>query len=170
MNSIKGELFVLRDLAGQLINDIDTDQIFHNQYLSIVDISKMGAYTLDNLEGYRDFAKKAKPGMIVVTGENFGSGSSRQQAVDCFISLEMAGIVAFSYGAIYKRNAINTGFPIIEVIEIDKNILVSGKVLEFNAETGEIIDDSGKVIGSCRKFSNVQKELILKKGLLNSAE
>ena len=47
----------------------------------------MGQYTFDNLKGWEDFAKKARPGDIVVVGKNFGAGSSRQQAVDCFESL-----------------------------------------------------------------------------------
>ena len=81
MKKISAELFVLKNSAGELINDIDTDQIFHNKYLSIVDIKLMGQYALDNLEGFYDFSKRVKPGMVLVAGENFGSGSSRQQAV-----------------------------------------------------------------------------------------
>ncbi|PLX17920.1 MAG: homoaconitate hydratase, partial [Salinivirgaceae bacterium] len=58
-------------------DNIDTDMIFHNRYLSITDINEMGQYTFDNIQGYEDFAKKAQKGDIVVTGKNFGSGSSR---------------------------------------------------------------------------------------------
>ena len=60
MNKITAEIFVLKDGEGKLINDIDTDMIFHNKYLSIVDINLMGQYALDNLEGYKDFSKKVK--------------------------------------------------------------------------------------------------------------
>ena len=88
-------------------DDIDTDMIFHNRYLTITDIKEMGQYTFDNLKGFEDFAKKAKPGDIVITNKNFGAGSSRQQAVDCFLSLGISCILAESYGAIYERNAIN---------------------------------------------------------------
>ena len=94
-------------------DNIDTDMIYHNRYLSITDMSEMGQYTFDNLEGYEDFAARVKPGDIVVTGKNFGSGSSRQQAVDCFISLGVQCLVAESFGSIYERNAINAAFPII---------------------------------------------------------
>ena len=58
MEKISAEIFVLKEKTGELINDIDTDQIFHNKYLSIVDMKLMGQYALDNLEGYNDFAKK----------------------------------------------------------------------------------------------------------------
>jgi 3-isopropylmalate dehydratase small subunit len=73
----------------------------------------MGQYTFDNLKGFEDFAKKAKPGDIVITQKNFGAGSSRQQAVDCFTSLGISCILAESYGAIYERNAINAAMPIL---------------------------------------------------------
>jgi 3-isopropylmalate/(R)-2-methylmalate dehydratase large subunit len=94
------------------MDDIDTDMIFHNRYLAITDINEMGQYAFDNLEGYEDFAKKAQAGDIVVVNKNFGAGSSRQQAVDCFKALGVQAIVAESYGAIYERNAINAAFPI----------------------------------------------------------
>ena len=94
-------------------DDIDTDMIFHNRYLTITDIREMGQYTFDNLKGFENFAKNAKPGDIVITNKNFGAGSSRQQAVDCFLSLGISCILAESYGAIYERNAINAALPIL---------------------------------------------------------
>ncbi|MEA3503896.1 MAG: aconitase/3-isopropylmalate dehydratase large subunit family protein, partial [Bacteroidota bacterium] len=101
------------------IDNVDTDMIFHNRYLAITDLDEMGQYTFDNLEGYEDFAKKAEPGDIVIIKKNFGSGSSRQQAVDCFKSLGVQAIVAESYGAIYERNAINAAFPIVRYNDIE---------------------------------------------------
>ena len=80
----------------------------------------MGKYTFDNLKGFEDFSKKARPGDIIVTGKNFGAGSSRQQAVDCFKSLGISAIIAESFGAIYERNAINAAFPIITCVELEK--------------------------------------------------
>lgn len=94
-------------------DDIDTDMIFHNRYLTITDIKLMGQYTFDNLKGFEQFAKQASPGDIVITQKNFGAGSSRQQAVDCFLSLGISCILAESYGAIYERNAINAALPIL---------------------------------------------------------
>ena len=73
----------------------------------ITDINEMGQYTFDNLDGDKDFAKKAKPGDIIITAKTFGAGSSRQQAVDCFKSLGISAIIAESFGSIYERNAIN---------------------------------------------------------------
>lgn len=54
-------------------DNIDTDMIYHNRYLAITDKKEMGQYTFSNLKGYEDFARKAKPGDIVVTAKNFGA-------------------------------------------------------------------------------------------------
>jgi 3-isopropylmalate dehydratase small subunit len=92
-------------------DNIDTADLY-NRNLSITEIPEMGRHTFENLKGYEDFASRAKEGDIVVAGKNFGSGSSRQQAVDCFISLGVRCLIAESFGAIYERNAINAALPI----------------------------------------------------------
>lgn len=115
---LKGRLWVLTDPDGNLYDDIDTDMIFHNRYLHITDVAQMGQYALDNLAGWEDFAQRAQPGDIILAGKNFGAGSSRQQAVDCFRALGIGAIIAESYGAIYKRNAINSGLPIVSLPDL----------------------------------------------------
>ena len=118
-------------------DNIDTDMIYHNRYLAITDLAEMGQYTFDNLEGWKDFAKKVKPGDIVITGKNFGCGSSRQQAVDCFKALGVAAIVAESFGAIYERNAINAGFAIMST-DTSGSDIASGEEVEIDFRTGKI--------------------------------
>ena len=169
-NELTLPIFVLTDESDTLINDIDTDQIFHNRYLSIVDIDKMGQYALDNLDGYKDFPTRVEPGMLLVAGENFGSGSSRQQAVDCFKALKMEGIAAFSFGAIYKRNVINSGFPLIELKKLDNAVKKTGTILTFNLKSGEIFDKQGSLVGECKPISPVQEEIIEKGGLLHTVK
>ena len=83
------------------MDNIDTDMIFHNRYLSITNVAEMGQYTFDNLKGFEKFATRVSVGDVVVSGKNFGSGSSRQQAVDCFISLGIQSILAESFCAKY---------------------------------------------------------------------
>ncbi|MFH1278031.1 MAG: aconitase/3-isopropylmalate dehydratase large subunit family protein [Candidatus Eisenbacteria bacterium] len=144
-------------------DNIDTDMIYHNRYLAITDIAEMGRYTFDNLEGYEDFAKKVKPGDIVVVPKNFGAGSSRQQAVDCFESLGVSCIVGESFGAIYERNAINKGFPIVTAKLIDHG-LRTGETIEVDLETGRVTLPSGETIEGT--FSGVQMAIYKKGGLL----
>jgi len=146
-------------------DNIDTDMIFHNKYLTIKDKNEMGKYTLDNLEGYKDFAKNARPGDIVVAGKNFGSGSSRQQAVDCFMSLGIQCILAGSFGAIYERNAINAAFPILASDQIMTLDLKDGDELRIDFKTGRIENKKNKLSIIAEPFSDVQMEIYQNGGL-----
>jgi len=148
---------LLRD--GKLIDDIDTDMIFHNSHLAITEISQMGQFALGNLKGYEDFAKKAQKGDIAVAGENMGAGSSRQQAVDCFKALGCSCVAARSYGAIYKRNAINSGFPIITVKSLDLSAVKTGDRLRIDTDSREITKN-GKSVGQIEPLSTVQKDIL----------
>jgi 3-isopropylmalate dehydratase small subunit len=138
--------------------------IFHNRYLTITDIAEMGQYTFDNLKGYEDFAKQAQKGDIVVVPKNFGAGSSRQQAVDCFESLGVSCIIGESFGAIYERNAINKGYPIVTAALMGEE-LKTGDVIEVDLGTGKIKLPSGKEVQG--GFSDVQMAIYKKGGLLN---
>ncbi len=146
-------------------DNIDTDMIFHNRYLTITDIAEMGKYTFDNLEGFKDFASKAKPGDIVVTGRNFGAGSSRQQAVDCFLSLGVSAVVARSFGAIYERNAINAGLPIVTG-ELVVAGLRDGDEIEIDLASGAVTRPAGGAPLAVEPFSPIQMEIYRKGGLL----
>ena len=149
------------------MDNIDTDMIFHNRYLTITDIEEMGQYTFDNLEGWEDFAKKAQPGDIVVTGKNFGAGSSRQQAVDCFESLGVTLVVAESFGAIYERNAINKGFPIVAADLISKG-LENGQEIEVDLRSQTIKLPSGEEVRAA--FSEVQMGIYKRGGLFGRSK
>ncbi len=148
-------------------DNIDTDMIFHNRYLAITDINEMGQYAFDNLKGYEDFAKKVQKGDIIVTGKNFGSGSSRQQAVDCFKALGVTVILAQSYGAIYERNAINAAMPIMNydeklIAEID---LKDGDELFVDFKTGKVENKRNGKTSQIEPFSDVQLEIYQNGGL-----
>jgi len=148
-------------------DNIDTDMIYHNRYLSITDINEMGQYTFDNLEGYGTFAKQAKEGDIVVVGKNFGCGSSRQQAVDCFKALGISVIIAESFGSIYERNAINSAMPILVAEDITNKINDKDEI-SVNFETGEIYDKIQNKTFMEKPFSKVQLEIYKRGGLLRS--
>jgi 3-isopropylmalate dehydratase small subunit len=156
---IEGKIWLIRK------DNIDTDMIFHNRYLAITDIREMGQYTFDNLEGNEDFARKASPGDIVVAGKNFGSGSSRQQAVDCFKSLGVTAIVAESFGAIYERNAINAALPVITCRNIADLTLNDGDKIKIDLVTGEITSLRTGLTVFAEPFSEVQYEIYLHGGL-----
>ncbi len=146
-------------------DNIDTDMIFHNRYLSITNIDEMGQYALDNLKGYENFAQQVKRGDMVIVGKNFGCGSSRQQAVDCFKSLGVGVIIAESFGAIYERNAINSAMPIITAEEITKKIDDKDNI-SVDFLTGEINDKTQGKTYQAKPFSKVQREIYEQGGML----
>ncbi|MGA1848727.1 MAG: aconitase/3-isopropylmalate dehydratase large subunit family protein [Thermoplasmatota archaeon] len=147
------------------MDNIDTDMIYHNRYLTITDIREMGKYAFDNLEGFEDFTSRVKPGDIVVTGKNFGAGSSRQQAVDCFRSLGVSMIIAESFGAIYERNAINSGMPIM-TYEPEDDGFSPGDEIEIDISTGNIRNITNGVEIKGEAFSEVQMDIYRRGGLL----
>jgi 3-isopropylmalate dehydratase small subunit len=147
-------------------DNIDTDMIYHNRYLTITEMSEMGQYCFDNLKGYEDFAKKVKPGDIVITGKNFGCGSSRQQAVDCFKALGVSIIIAESFGSIYERNAINNAMPILVAKDLTKKINDKDE-LEVDLSTGIIKNKTQNSTIKIKPFSKSQLEIYKKGGLLN---
>lgn len=146
-------------------DNIDTDMIFHNRYLSITDPKEMAKYTFDNLEGYEKFASQSQPGDIIITGKNFGSGSSRQQAVDCFKELGISALLAQSFGAIYERNAINAAMPIMRYNTIEKLEIKTGNKVRVNFETGEITNLTNAKSVKGEPFSEVQMEIYKNGGL-----
>jgi 3-isopropylmalate dehydratase small subunit len=158
--TIRGRVWKINDQEGRLIDDIDTDQIFHNAHLAITDVNKMGPHTFGNLEGWKDFPAKVHKGDIIMVGENFGAGSSRQHAVDCFAALGVSLIIAGSYGAIYERNAINSGLPILSHGGIKGLTIEEGDVLEADLITGKLANiTSGRDLTPARPFSGVQMDI-----------
>jgi 3-isopropylmalate/(R)-2-methylmalate dehydratase small subunit len=156
----EGRLWVLTDPEGNLYDDIDTDMIYHNRYLHITEVAEMGRYALDNLRGWEDFAQRAGQGDIVMAGRNFGAGSSRQQAVDAFRALGIAALVAASFGAIYKRNAINSGLAIVTFPDLPGagERFHTGDRLQVDFETGALVLN-GEETFRAEPFSRVQMDI-----------
>lgn len=166
---ISGKIWILSHPGGSLIEDIDTDQIYHNAFLHITEIAKMGEYALGNLEGWKDFPNKAQPGDIIIAGRNFGAGSSRQQAVDCFIALKISLIIAPSFGAIYLRNAVNSGFPVLKSPEIERlaqeKRLATGDQIQVDVLSGECTNKTKNVPFRVLPMSDVQYSILHAGGL-----
>ena len=91
--------------------DVDTDQIIASQYLLYPTIEEMKVHTFESLDP--EFAAKVRPGDFVVAEENFGCGSSREQAPSVLKALGVQAVVAKSFARIFYRNAINIGLPVI---------------------------------------------------------
>ena len=148
------------------VDNIDTDMIFHNRHLAITDQKEMGQFTFGNLKGWEDYANRSEPGDIVITGKNFGEGSSRQQAVDCFKSLGNLAVLAKSFGSIYERNAINAGFPIFCYDNLDALMLENRDTVRIDLEKATITNLRNNLSVQLQTFSDVQMEIYQKGDLL----
>ncbi len=102
---IRGKIWVFGD-------DIDTDVIIPGKYLRTTDMQVFADHAMEGIDP--DFSKKVKPGDIIVGGNNFGCGSSREQAALALKYAGVACVVAKSFGRIFFRNAINVGLPLME--------------------------------------------------------
>ena len=101
-------------------NDLDTDQIIASQYLLLPTIEEMKVHTFESLDP--EFPQKVKPGDYVVGGENFGCGSSREQAPEIIKALGIQCVIAKSFARIFFRNSINNGLLLIEQPDLHDHI------------------------------------------------
>ena len=116
-------------------NDVDTDQIIPSQYLLLPTVEEMKQYTFEPLD--REFASKINAGDVIVAGENFGSGSSREQAPLVLKALGVSAVVAKSFARIFFRNAINIGLPVLICKEIYEKV-ENQDTLEIDVQRGSI--------------------------------
>ena len=133
-------------------------------HLAETDPARMGQHTFGNLPSWEDFPGRVGAGDLVVTGANFGCGSSRQQAVTCFKSLGVSAILACSYGAIYERNAINDAMP---VVTLDwRGGIETGDTLRVHLATGLVENLTRGTTLQARPLSKVELDIYRRVGLL----
>jgi 3-isopropylmalate dehydratase small subunit len=113
-----------------------------------------------------DFAKKVKPGDIVIAGKNFGCGSSREHAVVCLKENGVSCVVADSFARIFYRNAVNLGFPLLECPGVSK-IVQTGNKVEVDLQSGKVVDLSKRKTLRGKPTSGLELEIAEKGGLLN---
>jgi 3-isopropylmalate/(R)-2-methylmalate dehydratase small subunit len=116
-------------------NDVDTDQIIPSQYLLLPNVEEMKQYTFEPLD--KDFASTVCSGDIIVGGENFGSGSSREQAALVLKALGISAVVAKSFARIFFRNAINIGLPVVICKEVYDSV-EQKDTMEIDVQRGTI--------------------------------
>ncbi|MBN2763921.1 MAG: hypothetical protein JXR41_12575, partial [Bacteroidales bacterium] len=148
------------------MDNIDTDMIYHNRHLAVTDLQEMGKYTFGNLKGWEDYPIRSEPGDIIITGKNFGAGSSRQQAVDCFRALRNQAILALSFGAIYERNAINAGFPVLTYTNLNNLDLKNRDQVTIDLREGIMTNKRNNKTITTSKFSEIQMAIYQRGDLL----
>ena len=146
-------------------NDVDTDQILASQYLLLPNIDEMKGHAFESLSD--TFASEVKPGDLIVAGDNFGCGSSREQAPAVLKALGVQAIIAKSFARIFYRNAINIGLPILEC-EAAAEAIAAGDEVAVDFDTGLITDLTTGENFQAQPFPPFIQDIIRAGGLMNS--
>jgi 3-isopropylmalate/(R)-2-methylmalate dehydratase small subunit len=135
---------VLRGRSWVFGDSIDTDMITPGKYLSIIEPKGLAEHLLEGKDP--GFAKRVKPGDIIVAGQNFGCGSSREHAVAAMKGAEIGCVVAESFARIFYRNCLNLALPLLEVPGVSKAV-ATGDEVEIDLTRGTVTNlKSGKVL------------------------
>lgn len=144
-------------------NDVDTDQIIASQYLLLPTIDDMKPHAFESLDA--EFAGAVKDGDIIVAGDNFGCGSSREQAPSVLKALGIKAVVAKSFARIFYRNSINIGLPVLVCDDIHDNVK-AGDEAEVDLTAG-ILSAGGREF-TCTKLPEYMQNILNAGGLIAS--
>jgi len=143
---------------------INTDEIIPARYLNTDDRVELARHCLEDLD--KDFVNKAQKGDVIVAGEDFGCGSSREHAVWAIRGAGVQTVIAKSFARIFYRNAINNGFYLIETSEtMDK--IGDGDELQIDYKTGLIKNKTAGIDIKFAPLPDFALEIINDGGLLN---
>ena len=142
-------------------NDVDTDQILASQYLLLPNIDEMKGHAFESLSD--TFASEVKPGDLIVAGDNFGCGSSREQAPAVLKALGVQAVVAQSFARIFYRNAINIGLPVLVSPELSDAVKEGDEAsLDLTAGTVTV----GEKTFTCTKLPPYMQRILNAGGLI----
>ena len=145
-------------------DNIDTDVIIPARYLNTSDEKELASHCLEDID--KTFAQNVKAGDIIVAGENFGCGSSREHAPIAIKSSGVSVVIAKSFARIFFRNSINIGLPILEhhslSDECDK-----GDKISVDLKNGIVKNLTKNKEYICEKFPQEIQDLIAQGGLIN---
>jgi len=144
-------------------DDVDTDLIIPARYLNTSDPKELATHCMEDAEP--EFARKVRPGDIIVAGNNFGCGSSREHAPLAIKTAGVSCVIAVTFARIFYRNAVNIGLPILESEAAAKEIK-EGEELEINLEKGRIINVTTGKVYQAAPFPGFMRELISAGGLI----
>lgn len=158
---------ILKGKVHKFGDNINTDEIIPARYLNTSDPAELAKYCMEDADP--NFVKNVKEGDIIVGGENFGCGSSREHAP---ISIKAAGVscvIAKNFARIFYRNCINIGLPIFSSEEA-ADVLKDGDSVEVNVTKGEITKDRHSTVYKSEVFPPFIKEIIRTGGLMEYAK
>ena len=144
-------------------NNVDTDVIIPARHLNTADHKELASHCMEDID--KEFVRKVKEGDIMVGGENFGCGSSREHAP---IAIKASGIdcvIAKTFARIFYRNAINIGLPILECPAASEKIQ-AGDTVSIDFDSGLITNETRNETYQALPFPDFIKEIMAKGGLI----
>ena len=144
-------------------DNVDTDVIIPARYLTTSDEKELASHCMEDID--KDFVKTVKPGDIIVAGNNFGCGSSREHAPIAIKSSGVSCVIANTFARIFFRNAINIGLPILECEEAVKNT-DSCDELEIDLNSGTINNLTKNKVFKAEPFPPFMRRIIESNGLI----
>ena len=144
---------------------VDTDVILPARYLALSDPPDLAEHCMEDIDA--DFVKKVKPGDVIVAGQNFGCGSSREHAPVAIKACGVSCVIAASFARIFYRNAINMGLAILESPDAAAGIQ-GGDLIEVDLKKGEIRDITSGISYKADAFPEFIQKIIDAGGLLAS--
>ena len=158
--NVKGNAIIYGD-------NVDTDVIIPARYLNTTDKKELASHCMEDID--KTFVTRVKTGDIIVAGNNFGCGSSREHAPIAIKESGISLIIAKSFARIFYRNAINIGLPIIECPEAASRIS-EGDVIGMNFDTGVIVNFTAGEEYKTAAFPAFIQSIINAGGLINAVK
>jgi 3-isopropylmalate/(R)-2-methylmalate dehydratase small subunit len=155
---------IIKEKVIKYGNNIDTDVIIPARYLNTSREDELADHCFEDLD--ENFKEKLKDRKIIVAGDNFGCGSSREHAP---VSIKASGvklIIAKTFARIFFRNAVNIGLAVIPSVEASENIK-DGDELEVNLDKGEIRDMTTGIAFKINPVPEFIREIISAGGYIN---
>lgn len=149
--------------AWKFSNNIDTDVIIPARYLNTIDPDELAKHCMEDID--KEFASKIACGDIIVAGENFGCGSSREHAPIAIKAAGISVVIAKSFARIFYRNAINIGLPIMEVQDLPDETEEFDKI-EVDLSTGLIKNLTKNKTYQAKPFPESIQQIINSGGLV----
>ena len=158
----------MNKITGKVWNfgsNIDTDLIIAARYLNSSDPDHLAKYVMEDADP--DFASKVQPGDIIVAGENFGCGSSREHAPIALKAAGVAAVIAPTFARIFYRNAFNMGLPIFELENAEE--IIEGETVSIDLAEGTIENNTTNKTYKFTPIPPFMQELLADGGLMNFA-
>ncbi|MDD4850508.1 MAG: 3-isopropylmalate dehydratase small subunit [Gemmiger sp.] len=144
-------------------DNIDTDVIIPARYLNTQSAQELASHCMEDID--KTFISKVQPGDIMVGGENFGCGSSREHAPLAIKTAGISCVIAKSYARIFYRNAINIGLPILECTAAS-DAISAGDTVTVDFDTGVIVDNTTGQTFQAEPFPPFIQQIITAGGLM----